>query len=138
MNAKKFLLATVAGFVGIFVISWLLYEVILGGYFEEAWKDTATREQPLMWAFIVAQLCAALIMAFLYPKGYEGGAPATEGLRFGIIMGLFVSIMADLGIYTYMPIPFTTALVDIIVLTVAIGVGGLLIGLVYGRPAAAA
>lgn len=49
-------------------------------------------------------------------------------------MGLFVSIGVDLGIYAYMPVAFGPILVDLIVFTVVVTVGGLLIGLVYGKP----
>lgn len=75
MDTKKFLLATLAAFIGMFVVSWLVYTVIFEGYFEEAFKELPTRETPLMGILVLSQIGLALIMAFMYPKGYEGARP---------------------------------------------------------------
>jgi len=41
-----------------------------------------------MWAIGLAYLMVGIIMAYMYPKGYEGGSPVGEGLKFGAIIGL--------------------------------------------------
>ena len=56
-------------------------------------------------------LVLAFLMAFIYPYGYQGGAPVKEGMRFGAIMGLLwilpwslviVGIWAELDSDTYL------------------------------------
>jgi hypothetical protein len=43
---------------------------------------------PLMFAAVfVGMLCAS----FIYAKGYEGGSSAVEGVKFGVIMGVFLA-----------------------------------------------
>ncbi len=43
---------------------------------------------PLMFAGIFVAMIA---VAAIYAKGYEGGSGMAEGLRFGILLGLFVA-----------------------------------------------
>jgi len=89
------------------------------------------------WPIVVVNLLMALIMAYIYPKGYEGGSPTAEGLRFGILLGLFVAIPFGLFMSRLFSIALGHPLVGIIVYTIEVTTAGLLIGLVYGRREAA-
>ena len=44
-------------------------------------------------------LVLALLMALVYPKGYKGGSPKLEGLRFGVIVGLIAESPTQLVSY---------------------------------------
>ncbi|HZR22027.1 MAG TPA: hypothetical protein VFA59_00475 [Vicinamibacterales bacterium] len=44
---------------------------------------------PLMFGGL---LVAIVIATMIYAKGYEGGNGANEGLRFGVLLGLFVAL----------------------------------------------
>jgi hypothetical protein len=53
---------------------------------------------PLMFCGILLGMFA---VAYIYAKGYEGGNPLQEGLRFGLLVGIFVAgyvIGVDYGI----------------------------------------
>ena len=55
---KRVLIATVAGGLAFFLLGGLIYEVILGGFYE-ANLGSATgvlRELPIWWALVVSQL----------------------------------------------------------------------------------
>ena len=82
---------------------------------------------------LVATVSMALIMAYIYPKGFEGGSPLAEGLRFGTLLGLFYGIPFAFFFGTMFPIGFDAILVTTLISTLEIAAGGLLIGLVYGR-----
>jgi hypothetical protein len=43
---------------------------------------------PLMFAAI---LVAMVLVSWIYAKGYEGGGGLTEGVKFGVVLGLFVA-----------------------------------------------
>ncbi len=40
----------------------------------------------------VAVLSMSVILAYLYPKGYEGGNPLSERLRSCVLLGFFAGI----------------------------------------------
>ena len=136
MNWKKFLLAALAGFVGNTIAYVILEELLLKGYMETAIYQAAGASVPggIPLMSLVAVVSMVLIMAYIYPKGYEGGTPAVEGLRFGILLGLFFGIpMAFFTFGTMFPIGLGPVLVLTLISTLEIAASGLLIGLVYGR-----
>ena len=139
MDMKKFLLATVAGFVGISVAFFLLEELIFKSYLERAFYQPIGASVPAVSLVpLVAPLSMVLIMAYLYPKGYEGGSPAVEGLRFGVLLGLFSGIPFGVFFALTFAIGFGPVLVQILVYTLEVAAAGLLIGLVYRKPGEAA
>ena len=72
-------------------------------------------------------------MAYVYPLGYKGKKPVWEGLRFGMIMGVlwvFPHELAMAGAHgDSLAYVFKNAAWHL----VEQGVGGIVIGLVYGR-----
>jgi hypothetical protein len=139
MNIKKFLLAALAGFIGLNIAYIILEGGLLSGYIDRViiQPSGAQPAGDLTGETIVLSLVAivaiSLIMAYVYPKGYEGGSPLAEGLRFGILMGLFYGIPFTFFFGTMFPISFGAILVMALVTTLEVAVGGVLIGLVYGR-----
>ena len=134
MNIKKFLLAALAGVVGNSVAYGILF-LLLKSYLERAIIEPAgaSTEGPAVLS-MVSTVSLALIMAYIYPKGYEGGSPVVEGLRFGILMGLFFGIPQSFFFGTMFPIiGFGAILVGTLITTLELAASGLLIGLVYGR-----
>ena len=137
MTTKKFILSVLAGFIGFSVTAFLLEQLIFKNYMEKAFYQPtgipvvpATNLPILTFAI---PLSIALIMAYIYPKGYEGGSPVVEGLRFGVLLGLFSGI--PYGVYfaiTY-AIGFGPVLAQILFYALEVAAAGLLIGLVYGR-----
>ncbi len=136
MKPKRFLLAVLAGFVGRAVAYAILEGLLLKGYMEAIFEPAGASMEGMEggpFMPLVAVLSMSLIMAYLYPKGYEGGKPLSEGLRFGVLLGLFSGI--PLGIFSdvMFAIGFVPALVLIIVYVLETAAAGLFIGLVYGR-----
>ncbi len=137
MNAKKFLLSVLAGFVGFTVVSFFLEGLIFKSYMESAFyqpigaPDMSATQLPIL--VLVVPLSIGLIMAYIYPKGYEGGSPASEGLRFGVLLGLFSGIPFGVYFNLTFALGFGPVLVQILLYTLEVAATGLLIGLVYGR-----
>ncbi|MEE9167015.1 MAG: hypothetical protein V3U24_06100 [Candidatus Neomarinimicrobiota bacterium] len=139
MNTKKFFLAVVAGFVGNVVAYYVLEQFIFKGYMEKnIIEPTGAAIGGAFYLPLIAVLAMVLIMAYLYPKGYEGGPPAGEGLRFGILLGLFAGIPFGIFFDLMFPIGFGPTVVFIFVYTLEVATAGLLIGFVYGKPGEAA
>ena len=133
MNAKKFFLATLAGFVVMFLLSWLGHEVLLTGMFESNPMAPIERETPLMLGIVVAYLVIALLMAYIYPRGVEGEQIFGNGLRFGILMGLFWSLPISLILYsTLADVEFMRVVAETVWHMIEEGVGGVVIAYTYG------
>ncbi len=132
MNGKKLVLATLLGFVVMFLISGLWYMVIMKGYYGEQFSEVNRQEFNMVWIAIGYLVCAFLL-AVIYPIGYKGGTPANEGLRFGILMGLIISLPMGLVLYGVYNIPLIPTIVNIIYQVVEKGIGGIIIGLAYGK-----
>lgn len=132
MNGKKLVLATLLGFVVMFLISGLWYMVIMKGYYGEQFSEVNREEFNMVW-IAIGYLIGAFLLAVIYPIGYKSGAPVNEGLRFGVLMGLVISLPMGLVLYGVYNIPLIPTIVNIIYQVVEKGIGGIFIGLVYGK-----
>lgn len=134
MGIKRYLFASLTGFVATIAASTLIERVLLHDYllnnvFEPAGVDV--NKLPVWIAAPV--ILIILIMAYMYPKGYEGGAPAVESLRFGILMGLFGGVPFGVYFGGMYSLDFAAIIIMTAAYTTEIAIAGLAIGLAYGR-----
>lgn len=134
MKAKKLIMATIVAFVIMVLLSSLWYMVIMGDYYNQEFTEVQRPEFKMVWIFI-GYLVGAFLMAYIYPLGYQGGSPANEGMRFGLLIGLITALPSALVYYGVWTIPFGPTLIDVIYLIIEKIVGGLVIGLIYGKGA---
>ena len=136
MNYTRIVAAALAATVVDGLYGFLVWGKVLAGEFgryPEIYRPGSdTSAFPLMFAgILVGMLCAT----WIYTKGHQGGSGLSEGLRFGIVMGLFMAAYFAGVNYGTMRIGKKMAL------TYAAGgfgewlLVGLVIGLVY-KPAA--
>jgi hypothetical protein len=76
-------------------------------------------------------LLGFFVFAYAYAKGYEGGPGAVEGLRFGVIVGLFLACFGAVWSYVMMPISGGFAAAMIVDAIVEMAIFGVVVGLVY-------
>jgi hypothetical protein len=62
-----------------------------------------------MWIEWLNGLIVSFLFTYIFTKGYQGRG-IMEGLRFGLVVGLFVSIPMAYGTYMIIPIPYSLAL----------------------------
>ena len=134
MNIKKLTLATLAGGVTMWLLAGLWHELLMARFYIGETRATHEGTGIIFLAYMVL----AVLMAYIYPLGYKGGRPNVEGLRFGIVIGLlwvFPHALAMVGAHgTSLVYVFKNAAWHM----VEQGVGGIIIGLVFGRLQAAA
>ena len=82
-----------------------------------------------------ASLVGFFVFAYAYAKGYEGGAGAAEGLRFGVIVGLLLACFSGVWSYVMMPVSGVFAVAMTVDAIVEMAIFGVVVGVIY-RPQA--
>ena len=129
MNIKKLVLATLAGGVTMWLLAGLWHTLLMAKFY--AGETDATHEGTGI--IFLAYMVLSILMTYIYALGYKGGRPIVEGLRFGVVIGLlwvFPHGLAMAGAHgNSISYVFKNAAWHI----VEQGIGGIIIGLVYGR-----
>lgn len=138
MNYTRIFIAAVVATVVDAVYGLTIWANVLHGEFGRypeiyrAGNDTSAF--PIMFLGIFAAL---LVASYIYAKGYEGGSPAAEGLKFGIVLALLMAVYISSTDYGTMRIGKKMMLTYLAGEFGELLLVGLAIGLVY-RPAGAA
>lgn len=137
MDAKTRILATLAGGVVLFLLSWLLYGILLMDFFN-AHRGSASgvmREENEMiwWALVAGNFLQTYLLVYIFGN-WAGITTFGAGFKAGAIIGLILGYAYDLLMYSTTHImDLTSTLVDPLVTAVMMGVTGGVIGIVLGR-----
>jgi len=131
MFGKKFLMALVGGFLIMWLLSGLWHVLIMGDFYAK-YEGPSAYESPQMLFIIIGYAILALLMVYIYIQGYKGGSPLKEGLRFGVVIGLLWILPLNVIIYAVKETSGTFIVVDVLWHIVEQGIGGIVIGLIYG------
>ena len=130
MNTKKFLLASLAVFVTIQVLDFVIHGLILGSTYtslESIWRPDMA---DTMWVMYVTGIVFSLLFVYIFAKGYEGKG-ITEGLKYGFIMGIFVHFVGSFNQFAVYPVPYGLTWQWVIFGTIEITIAGLVAALIY-------
>ena len=131
MITKKFVLAFIAYLVIVFIIA-VTWHLVL---FKSSYSEAGMREAPIFSLGILSMLIQATIMAYLYPLLSQRESPAKEGLKFGLLMGLFMGsygVLAQAGKYDVGSLS-TFLLLESAFFILQFAIVGTVIGLIYGK-----
>jgi len=136
MNAKKFIITSIVVFVVYEILSWLIHGLILMGAYEATASVWRTMEDmnSKMWIMWIGNLIWSFLFVYIFTKGYESKGPM-EGVRYGLLIGLFMAIPMSIGSYVSIPMPFSLAVYWFLLSIVQITICGIVAGLIY-KPAA--
>lgn len=123
--------AWLAGAVTMMILGGLFHEVLARNYLMGQLPSGATMPSPGLVILFV--LPVSLIMAYLYPKGYEGGSPATEGFRFGALIGVIMALPLGVLFVGMFGVGMGALLVDFPWHVIEEGATGAAIGVAYGH-----
>jgi len=133
MNPKKFISATLVAFIIVFLFDYLWYGVI----FKDWWRSmmsgmlTNMSENPNIPLHAFGDLCFAALLAWIYPAGYKGGTPRSEGIMFGFMMGLVLALPSSIHMYDTFPVVELGCMNIIHGVLVGI-IGGICVAMIYG------
>jgi hypothetical protein len=130
---KKILLAA-SGYI---LVSFALGASWHFAFFAQAYHDFGiyNRADPIIPLGLLSMIVQGAVMAVIYPRWYRGEAPLAAGLKFGLLMGLFlfsVSTFANAakiqvnGVGSFM-------LLQAVFHGLQFGLAGAVFGWVYGR-----
>ena len=136
MNWKRFLLASLAVFVAVQILEFLVNSVFMksaNDSLSNLWRpDMASK----MWVMYPIGVLVALLFTYIFVKGREGKG-TIEGVRFGIIIWLFVSVPMNLAMWVMLPIPGILIVKWLLWSLLEMVIAGVLVVIIY-RPLAPA
>ncbi|MEH6680433.1 MAG: hypothetical protein V7724_07780 [Sediminicola sp.] len=99
MCTKSNLLATIAGFLAMFLIGYALWEVVLADYFAGHTTKHIMKNTPDLAFIALGNLIATFAISTLYGKWGLGHYSANNGFLFGIWIGIFTGL--GIGLLQY-------------------------------------
>jgi hypothetical protein len=134
---KKILIGFVVVFIAMMVMSFIVDGLILGSTYESLKNLWRPDMQSKMWIYYVIMVVGSFFFSFIFSKGYEGKG-IMEGVRYGLYIGIWMSIGMAYGTYAMIAIPYSLALQWFIYGVIQYVVYGVLLGLVFGKKEASA
>lgn len=134
MNIKRYLIAVAAVYVAFQVMDIIIHWVILSPVYATLASLWRQDMMSYMWIMYIAGLIMTFLFIYIFIKGYEGKG-IMEGIRFGLVIGLFMQIPSAFGGYAMYPIPFSLALQWFIYGMIEFIVAGIIAAAIY-RPKA--
>jgi hypothetical protein len=133
---KKFWIGFVVVFVVLAVLDIFVNAVLLKSTYEDESMKQLWRspEDMKIGVFFIVYLFEAFFFTLIFSKGYEGKG-IVEGLRYGIYVGLLMSVPMAYGSYGAMPITYSLALQWFLYGLIEFAVLGVVIAMVYGKQA---
>lgn len=137
MDSKKRILATLAGFVTLFLLGWIFYGMLLVDFYAantgSATGVMRSDMDMVWWALVVGNILQAYLLVYIFSK-WTTVNTFGAGLQAGITIGLILGFAMNLTMYSTSNIMnLTAALVDPLVSAAMIGIAGGVIGMVIGR-----
>ena len=132
MDTKRLAIGTVVGGIAMFVVGYLILNILLdywNGAFDAA---GVAREPQLLWAVVLSNVPAAALITLAIERG--GSSTIGGGVKIGAIVGFLVWLGVDLAFYANTTIfDLTTIILDPLLASVHHGIGGGVIAAVLGR-----
>lgn len=136
MNGKRFIAAGLVIFVVTQVMGYVIDNFILKSMYDSLkglWRPDMMSK---IWVMYIMGLLFSLIFTYVFIKGREGKG-IQEGVRYGIIIWLFVIVPMYHSMWVVFPIPYTLILKWTLYGLLTALIGGILAAVIY-KPSAPA
>ncbi len=130
----KLILSTIIVGIVLFLLGGLFFSLLFADYYKANFGFIMRSESDFkMWAFAVGSLARAFFMYIIYSKGYAGGSPFMEGLKFGFWIGLFFAVPYVFFTWGGSPVHYQPVIIDGALNFVMILIAGIVTGIIQGR-----
>jgi hypothetical protein len=130
---KKILFAT----LGYLVVTFALGASWHFAFFPELYHGFGiyNRTEPIIPLGMLSMLPQGLVMAVIYPRWYRGEAPLAAGMKFGLLMGLFLFSVSTLANAAKINVSGLGSfiLIQAAFHTLQFAAAGAVFGLIFGR-----
>lgn len=137
MTTKNRLLATLVGFIVLFLLGWLIYGMLLMDFYGNNSGSASgvmrAEDEFIWWALILGNLFQAYLLVYIFGN-WANITTFSDGLKAGAIIGLTMGLAFNLSMYgTSNLMNLTSALVDPFVSAVMMAITGGVVGFMLGR-----
>jgi len=129
MNTKKYLIAAITSSIVMVLLAGLWHKIIMVAFYT---AETHAKHEGTGIIFL-AYFVLSLIMAYLYPFYFQGKSSLLEGLKFGLLIGLLWVFPHELAMAGAHGTSISYVLKNGLWHLVEQGVGGMVLGFVYGK-----
>ena len=130
MNTKKFLLASLAVFITLLILEFVIHKFLLVTVYESVQEVLRPDMKDKMWIMYLTGIIFSLLFVYIFSKGYEGKG-IIEGAKYGLIIGLVVHLVGSYNQYVVYPLPYSLVLKWFIYGTIEMIVAGIVLAFVY-------
>jgi uncharacterized PurR-regulated membrane protein YhhQ (DUF165 family) len=130
MNWKRFFVAGLVTYVVVQAMDFVINEVFMKNANESLKSLWRPNMMSRMWVLYVVGVLVALLFTYIFVKGREGKG-ITEGVRYGIIIWLFVSVPMSVSMWVMLPIPYIIILRWMLFGLLEMLVAGILVAVIY-------
>lgn len=127
---RKLFLGSFWVFVSFIILDGLIHGVFLRHLYERVCGLWRPDIQDKSWIMIVMDYFTAFLFVYIFTKGRENKG-ITEGIRYGLLMGLFFSLIGVFGQYVVYPLPLQLAISWFIFNLLEFVIAGIITALVY-------
>jgi hypothetical protein len=132
MKTQKYILGTLVGAITWFILGFVVYALLLGGFFESQVITDASKEPMVWWAMILGNLATAALITYIFGR-WAGIRTFAAGAQGGAVIGFFLSLGINSMMYSMTTLSTLTGhLSDVIVYTVISAVVGGVVGWILG------
>lgn len=133
---KKVWIGFIVVFILMVICSYIVNMWILGSTYQSLQNVWRPDMEAKMWIFYLVMVFQAFFFSFIFSKGYEGKGIA-EGVRYGLYIGIWMSVGAAYATYAMIAIPYSLALQWFIYGIIEYVIYGIALALVFGKKAQA-
>jgi uncharacterized PurR-regulated membrane protein YhhQ (DUF165 family) len=127
MNWKRFLAASLVTYVVVQAMDFVINEVFINESLKSLWRpDMMSR----MWVMYLIGVMVALLFTYIFIKGREGKG-ISEGVRYGIIIWLFVNVPMGASLWVLLPIPYMIVFRALLFGLLEMLIAGILVAVIY-------
>jgi hypothetical protein len=132
---KKFVMATVAGYIVLMATNYLVHSVLLMNDYAAipASHRTADGIMHRFWVMAIGQLFFAAAFAYIYQRGAEAKAWLPQGIRYAIASTFLTVVPYSLGEYVVYIVPYQLAIKWMIAGAIQLAIMGLIVAAVYNE-----